>query len=48
VKLADISGTKKVYLKAKIEEITGESKILGTSIMASVTLRRVKRLELIQ
>ena len=39
---------KKAYLKAKIEELeTNKSKILGTCIGASMTLRRVTSLELL-
>jgi hypothetical protein len=50
VKLLNISGKKKTYLKAKIEELETNSKIkkiLGTCIGASVTLRRVTSPELI-
>jgi len=41
---------KKVYLKAKIDELGNNSKIkiLGTCTEASMTLRRVASLELIQ
>jgi hypothetical protein len=50
VKLEDISGTKKKeYLKVKLMnlKLTVGTKILGTCIGASVTLRRVTSLRLI-
>jgi hypothetical protein len=50
VKLVDISGRKKEYLKPKIDELESNrrSKISETCVEASVTLRRVTSLELIQ
>jgi len=46
VKLVDISGTKEGIPENNLKLTVG-SKILGTYIGASVTLRRITRLELI-
>jgi len=50
VKLTDISGRKKEYLKPKIDELetNGRIKISATCIGASMIVRSVTSLELIQ